>query len=143
MASFKKVDDVHGWIANHEVFEPKAIRSKVDHSGRLFDLEYEVSKEGFLVSDSRTVGGAEEKYFYLAAFACSLRFSFLDFKVEVLRAYNVASSQLHPNYWEILWAFFLRCWKNDVIPTFGMFKRFYNLKRRKGWYFFQLRGPSR
>ena len=97
MASFEKVKDVYRWLADREAFEPKATKSKVDPSGRLFGLEYEVPKEGFLVSESRTVGDVEEGYFYLASFSCGLRFPLSNFMVEVLRAFNVVPSQLHLN----------------------------------------------
>ena len=63
MASFEKVRDIHGWLVDREVFEPKATKSKVSPSRQLFSLEYEVSEEGFLVSESRIVGGMEEGYF--------------------------------------------------------------------------------
>ena len=92
MASFEKVKDVHGWLVDREAFEPRATRSKVDPSRRLFGLEYKVSEKGFLVSDSRIVVHVEEGYFYLAAFAWGLRFPFPNFMVEVLKAYNVAPS---------------------------------------------------
>ena len=68
MASFEKVGDVYGWLANREAFEPRATRSKVGPSRQLFDLEYKVPKEEFLVSENRTVDGVEEGYFYLTAF---------------------------------------------------------------------------
>ena len=69
MVSFKKVKDVHRWLANREVFEPKATKSKIGPLGQFFDLEYEVPKKGFLISESRTLGGVEDGYFYLVAFA--------------------------------------------------------------------------
>ena len=97
MASFENVKDVHGWLTDRKVFEPKVTKPKVNPSRRLFGLEYEVSKEGFLVSESRTVGGVKKGYFYLVVFACDLRFPLSDFMVEVLKAYNVLPSQLHLN----------------------------------------------
>ena len=90
MVSFEKVKDVHRWLADCKAFEPKATKSKVGPSGRLFDLEYEVLDNGFLVSESMTMDGVEQGYFYLIAFACSLRFPLSDFMVEVLKAYNIA-----------------------------------------------------
>ena len=92
MVSSDKVKDVHGWLANREAFEIRAIRLKVSPSGRLFGLEYEIPEEGLLVSDSRIVDGVDEGYFYLVAFAYGLRFPLSDFMVEVLRAYNIAPS---------------------------------------------------
>ena len=67
MVSFDKMKDVHGWLANREAFEIRAIRLKVSPSGRLFGLEYEIPEEGLLVSDSRIVDGVDEGYFYLVA----------------------------------------------------------------------------
>ena len=89
--------DIHGWLADREVFEPKATKLKVDTSRWLFDLKYEVLEGEFLVSDNRTVGGVEEGYFYFIAFSCNLRLPLLNFMEDVLRAYNVTPSQLHPN----------------------------------------------
>ena len=132
MTSFEKVKDVYKWLADHEMFEPRANRSKVDPSRQFFGLEYEVSEEGFLVSDSRIVGGVEEGYFYVVTFTYGFRFPFLNFIMKVLRVYNIAPSQLHPNYWEILGSFFIGFWENDVVPTFRIFRHFYSLKRREG-----------
>ena len=82
MASFEKVRDVHSWLADREMFEPKATRSKVGLSGWLFDLEYEVLEEGYLVSENKTVDGVKERYFYFVVFAWGLRFPLSDFMVE-------------------------------------------------------------
>ena len=60
MASFEKVGDAHGWLTDREAFEPSPTKSKVDPLGRLFNLEYEVPKEGFLVNDSHIKGGVTE-----------------------------------------------------------------------------------
>ena len=57
-----------------------------------FGLKYDVPKEGFLVSENKTVDGVDEGYFYLIAFTCGLRFPLPNFMVEVLRVYNVAPS---------------------------------------------------
>ena len=89
MASFRKMRDVNGWLADREEFEPKAMELKVGPLGRLFNLEYEVPEEGFLVSESHTEGGVEEGYFYLVAFDCRLRFPFPDFIVGVLNVYGI------------------------------------------------------
>ena len=131
IASFEKVRDVHGWLVDREAFEPKATRSKVDLSRWLFGLKYEVLEKGFLVNKKRIVDGVEKGYFYPTVFACGLRFSFSNFMVKVLKAYDVMSSQLHPNCWEIMGTFFLDCWENDIMSTFRMFKRFYSLKQKK------------
>ena len=94
MASFEMVKNIHGWLTDRKAFEPRATRSKVDPLRQIFGLEYEIPKEGFLVTNSRTV---DERYFYLVSFTCGLRFPLIGFIVEVLRAYNVAPSQLHSN----------------------------------------------
>ena len=84
MASFRSVRDVNGWLADREEFEPKATKSKVSSFGRLFSLEYEVPKGGFLISESHTEGSVDEGYFYMAAFDCGLRFPFPNFIMGVL-----------------------------------------------------------
>ena len=84
--------DAHGWLADREAFEPSLTKSKFDPSRLLFNLEYEVSEEGFLVSDSHTEGGVTKGYFYLLVSACGLRFPFSNFIVEVLQTYGVAPS---------------------------------------------------
>ena len=63
IASFRRVRDVNGWLADREEFEAEAIKSKVDPPKQLFDLEYEVLEEGFLLSKSHTEGGVEDGYF--------------------------------------------------------------------------------
>ena len=92
MASFEKVKDVHGWLADREAFDPRVTRSKVNPLRQIFGLKYEVPEERFLVSDSKIVGGVKEGYFFLITFACNLRFPISNFMVEVLRAYNVVPS---------------------------------------------------
>ena len=74
MASFEKVKDAHGWLADHEAFEPGLTKSNVALLRSLFNLEYEVLEKGFLVSDSHIEGGVMEGCFYLFVFAWGLRF---------------------------------------------------------------------
>ena len=111
MASFEKVKDVYGWLANRETFESRATKSKVDPLEWLFDLKYKIPRVGFLVSKNRIVDSVEDGYFYFVAFACGLRFPLSDFMVEVLEAYSccaftVTSELLEDN--EILLSRLLR-----------------------------------
>ena len=92
MASFEKVRDVHGWLADCEAFEFRATTLKVGLLRWLFNLKYEVPKEGFQVSENKTVDGMEEGYFYLVAFTCGLRFPLSNFTMEVLEVYGVTPS---------------------------------------------------
>ena len=45
MASFRKVNDGNRCLVDREKFVPKAMKSKVGLSGRLFNLEYDVSSK--------------------------------------------------------------------------------------------------
>ena len=92
MASFKRMKDVNGWLADHEEFEPNAMKSKIDPSRRHFDLEYDVLLKGFQVSESHTICGVEERYFYLFSFDCGLRFPLSNLILGVFRVYDVAPS---------------------------------------------------
>ena len=45
-----------------------------------------------MVSESHTIDGVEEGYFYLATFSYKLRFCLPNFIMEVLRVYNIVLS---------------------------------------------------
>ena len=65
-----------------------------------------------------------------------MRFSLPDVILEILNEYRIAPSQLVPNSWRILVAFFLGCKSMAVDPYSRVFKLFYTLKMNEGWYFF-------
>ena len=61
-----------------------------------------------------------------------LRFPLFNFAIGVLVDYDIAPSQLIPNYWRILAAFYIRCKRFQVDDTSQIFRLFYNLKRSEG-----------
>ena len=62
--------------------------------GGFFGLEYDVPSKVAQVTQTHTINGVDERYFYLTTLDCGLRFPLSDFIVEVLRVYGVAPSQL-------------------------------------------------
>ena len=69
-----------------------------------------------------------------------LRFPLPRFILELLHHYDIAPSQLAPNAWRILAAFYLGCHTIGVAPTSRLFRSFYFLKTREEFYFLQSRG---
>ena len=68
--------------------------------------------------------GEQDKWFYFYAKVLEdmfIRIPFTDFKVDVLKMVNVASSQLRPNSWGFIKAFEMICEVLDVTPTIGLF----------------------
>ena len=71
-----------------------------------------------------------------------LRFSLSGFVLELLYDYDIAPSQLAPNAWRILGAFYLGCHIMGVVLTNWLFRNFYFLKTREKFYFLQFREKS-
>ena len=69
-----------------------------------------------------------------------LRFPLPGFVLELLHDYGVAPSQLAPNAWRIITAFYIGCHIIGVPPTSRLFRSFFFLKTREEFYFFQYRG---
>ena len=78
-------------------------------------------------------------HFHTRSLENGLRFPLSDFIIEVLNDYRVAPSQLAPNTWRILGAFFLGYRKKEITATNRQFKQFYYLKSGEEFYFFQSR----
>ena len=58
-ASFEKVKDDNGWLADREEFELQVIKLKVGLSRRLFSLKYDVPPKGAQVIRTRIVDGVK------------------------------------------------------------------------------------
>ena len=79
-------------------------------------------------------------HFHVISLQNGLRFPLPGFVLELLFDYDIAPSQLVPNAWRILGAFYLGCHVIGVMPTSRLFKNFYFLKSREKFYFLQSRG---
>jgi len=78
--------------------------------------------------------GATEKFFfmYMCHFSqLHVRLPFDDFTMGVLRALNVAPTQLHPNSWAYLQAFRILCESLYLEPTPYAFLYFYDTRPRR------------
>jgi len=78
--------------------------------------------------------GATEKFFYMYMCHFSqlhVRLPFDDFTMGVLRALNVAPTQLHPNSWAYLQAFRILCKSLYLEPTPYAFLYFYDTRPRR------------
>ena len=69
-----------------------------------------------------------------------LRFSLPGFVLELLYDYGVAPSQLAPNAWRIITAFYIGCHIIGITSTSRLFRSFFFLKTREEFYFLQSRG---
>ena len=78
--------------------------------------------------------GATEKFFYMYMCHFSqlhVRLPLDDFTIGVLRALNVAPTQLHPNSWAYLQAFRILCQSLYLEPTPYVFLYFYDTRPRR------------
>ena len=85
-------------------------------------------------------GESQNSHFHVVSLQNKLRFPLLAFILELLFDYDIAPSQLAPNAWRILGAFYLGCRILGVMPTSHLFHSFYYLKTRNEFYFLQSRG---
>ena len=69
-----------------------------------------------------------------------LRFPLFGFVLELLHDYGVAPSQLAPNTWRLVTAFYIGCHIIGVTPTNRLFRSFFFLKTLEEFYFLQSRG---
>ena len=88
----------------------------------------------------RDAGEAQTGHFHVISLQSGLRFPLPGFVLELLHDYGVAPSQLAPNAWRIIAAFYLGCHIIGVPPTSRLFRTFYFLKTREEFYFLQARG---
>ena len=86
------------------------------------------------------VSEAQTGHFHVISLQNGLRFPLPGFVLELLHDYGVAPSQLAPNAWRIIVAFYLGCHIIGVTPTSRLFRSFFFLKTREEFYFLQSRG---
>ena len=82
-------------------------------------------------------GESQTGHFHVVSFQNELRFPLLGFILEVLHDYDVALSQLAPNAWRILGAFYIGCCILGIMLTSRLFHYFYFLKNCEEFYFLQ------
>jgi hypothetical protein len=100
---------------------------------RNFDEEVvvlEPVREGEYVTSTHTTG---PPFFYMYTHFIkdfNLYFPFTSFQASMLRALNIAPTQLHPNSWAFIKAFELICFGLDIYePSVAVFFSFYPVKK--------------
>uniref|UniRef100_A0ACD6ACZ3 Uncharacterized protein n=1 Tax=Avena sativa TaxID=4498 RepID=A0ACD6ACZ3_AVESA len=74
---------------------------------------------------------------YAHALEAGLRFPLHPFFSEALAHFCIAPGQLTPNGWRVLLGFFVLCHSAAVPPSVAVFRHFFSLPSRKGWYGFK------
>ena len=88
-------------------------------------------------------GGIVEVFFHIDSFANRLRLPIRFYFASFLDYSRITLSQLYPNNWRILTAFFNCMQKKEYYPTTNLFQLYYRLKCVHGFYFFKAHGlPS-
>ena len=137
----QSVRDRNGFLADRELFDRPRTESVVGDEGMIHGVNFILSAAGSQISKMLEVGGMSiEGNFYLASLDAGLRFSLPEFMIGVLADYGIAPYQLVPNAWRILSTFYIGCRMAQVEPTSRVFRLFYRLKAKEGWYFFLDRG---
>ena len=99
-------------------------------------LAFIVSRnEAQITDDWRGDKESQTGHFHVVSLYNRLRFPLPWFVLELFHDYGVAPSQLAPNAWRILAAFYLGYHVIGVVPTSLFFKHFYFLKSREEFYF--------
>ena len=137
----RSVRDRTGFLADRELFDRLGTENVVGDEGIIHGVNFVLPAAGAQISETLEVCGMSiEGNFYLASLDAGLRFSLSEFMVRVLADYGIAPSQLVPNAWRILSTFFIGYRMAQVEPTSRVFRLFYHLKAKGGWYFFSGRG---
>ncbi|KAM0899733.1 hypothetical protein ACQ4PT_021086 [Festuca glaucescens] len=76
---------------------------------------------------------------YAHALEAGLRFPLHAFFSDALSHFRLAPSQLTPNGWRVLVGFFVLCHSAGVPPSLAVFRHFFSLPSRNGWYGFKCR----
>uniref|UniRef100_A0ACD5XXZ6 Uncharacterized protein n=1 Tax=Avena sativa TaxID=4498 RepID=A0ACD5XXZ6_AVESA len=74
---------------------------------------------------------------YAHALEAGLRFPLHPFFSDALSHFGLALSQLTPNGWRVLLGFVVLCHSVAVPPSVAVFRHFFSLPSRKGWYGFK------
>ena len=102
-------------------------------------LEFIVPDDEVRISDQWRKGESQTRHFHVVSLQNRLRFPFFGFVLELLHDYSITPSQLAPNAWRILGAFYLGCRSLEVMLTSQLFRSFYYLKISEEFYFLQSR----
>ena len=139
----RSVRDRNGFLVDRELFDRAGTESVVGDEGVIHGVEFSLPPAGSQISDTVEIENMSvEGNFYLASLDAGLRFPLPEFMIGVLADYNIAPSQLAPNSWRILSTFYIGCRMTQVEPTSRVFRLFYRLKAKGGWYFFAGRGKK-
>ena len=76
-------------------------------------------KEARITDHWRGDGGVQMGHFHVISLQNGLRFPLPEFVLELLHYYGVAPSQLTPNAWRIITAFYIGCHIIGVTSTIG------------------------
>ena len=133
----RSVRDRIGFLADRELFDRPKTENVVGDEGIIHGVNFVLPAAGAQISETLEVGGMSiEGNFYLASLDAGLRFLLSEFMIRVLADYGIVPSQLVPNAWLILSTFFIGYRMAQVEPTSRVFRLFYRLKVKEGWYFF-------
>ena len=137
----RSVRDRTGFLVDRELFDRPGTENIVGDERIIHRVNFVLPAAGAQISETLEVCGMSiEVNFYLASLDAGFRFSLPEFMVGVLADYGIAPSQLVPNAWRILSTFFIGYRMAQVEPTSRVFRLFYHLKAKGGWYFFSGRG---
>ena len=132
----RSIRDRNEFLADRELFDRPRIESVVGDEGMIHGVNFVFLVAGSYISETLEVGGMSiEGNFYLASLDAGLQFPLPEFMIGVLTDYGIAPSQLVPNAWRILSTFYIGCRMAQVEPTSRVFRLFYRLKAKGGWYF--------
>ncbi|KOM28781.1 hypothetical protein LR48_Vigan583s003200 [Vigna angularis] len=127
MSQFRSRAVLENWIENSCILRTLGYQTCV---------KLVACREDERVCHGRENSPSEFFYWYGSPFYdLYLRLPFTTFQMDVLRALNVAPSQLHPNSWGYMQAFAVLCRAIGIRPTVGLFLHFFRCRpvEKKGW----------
>ena len=127
-SSFAKIHRKNGsFYAGDIRLDPfETIRVVGEAEGVRDGLEFTVlGKEARITDHWRGDGEAQTGHFHVISLQNGLRFPLPGFVLELLHDYGVAPSQLAPNAWRIIAAFYIGCHIIGVAPTSRLFRSFF------------------
>ena len=133
MSDFGKIRRRNGSFLAGDIFLDRleTIRVAGRDDGTVNGLEFILSSESRITDHWRGWVESQTSHFHVIFLQNGLRFPLFGFVLELLYDYDIAHSQLAPNAWRILWAFYLGCHILGIVPTCRLFKNFYFLKTRE------------